>query len=345
MICPYTRASQRSRQRGQTMVIFVLMATLFIGFLGLVMDGGQAYHQRRTMQNAADAGALAASFLLMKNRFESNYPASYQTAAVKEAQRAAEANGAPDPDGVPHDGVNTALTITPVDVYGNPTQTGWSDSGVRGVKVDVSSASDTLFIRVLGIMKYEVKTTATAAWGYTKSIRGMLPMAVNLDAVPTNYVDGTKYQAKLSPAGGGAGNVNYGTFTVTGQTLADAWLNGLNGLIVLGKAYPANDITTINQVTCDAITQRINAGSADTWNSFASDSPRVAVMAVINGDVGGATVVPINVVTIFIEAVNCAQQMVTLDFVRAPVAPSGTEIDPTIVNPPSYTPAVLKLVA
>jgi Flp pilus assembly protein TadG len=327
------------------MLIFVLTATLFIGFLGLVMDGGQAYHTRRNMQNAADAAALAGSFLLMQNRFQANYPASYQTAALKEAQRAAEANGAPDPDGVPRDGVNAALTITPVDVYGNPTQTGWSDARVRGVQVNVSSSSDTLFIRVVGITHYDVKTTATAVWGYSKSIRGMLPMAVNLDAVPTNYVDGQKFQAKLSPAGGGAGNVNYGTFTVTGQTLADAWLNGLNGVIVLGKSYPANDITTIAQVTCDALTQRINARAGETWDHYGNDSPRVAVMGVINGDVGGRTVVPINVVTIFIEAVSCPQQMVTLDFVRAPIAPSGTEIDPTIVNPPSYTPAVMKLVA
>ena len=42
--------------------------------------------------------------------------------------QAAEANGAPDPDGTKNDGINTALTITPTDVYGNPTATGWSDS-------------------------------------------------------------------------------------------------------------------------------------------------------------------------------------------------------------------------
>jgi hypothetical protein len=310
------------------------------------MDGGQAFHARRQMQNAADAAALAGTYVLLQNRFASNYPGAFQTAAVKAAQAAAEANGAPDPDGTRNDGINAALTITPTDVYGNPTATGWSDANVRGLKVAVASNYETLFIRVVGITRYDVKTTATGAWGYTSNILGMLPMAVNRDAVPANYVDGQEYRANLSPAGGGAGNVNYGTFTVTGQTLADAWLNGLKTLIQLNKPYPANDITTITQVTCDALTARINAvgHSSETWRSYSIDSPRVAVMAVLNGDVGGRTVVPIGFVTVFIDAVNCNQQMVTLHFIRAPILPNGTQIDPTIVNPPAYTPAVMKLI-
>jgi hypothetical protein len=340
------RATRHRGQRGQTLMIFVLMLSVLIGFLGLVMDGGEAFHSRRQMQNAADAGALAGTYVLLQNRFASNYPASYQMAATKEAQRAAEANGAPDPDGVRGDGINSALTITPVDVYGIPTASGWSDSRVRGLKVSVSARYDTLFIRVVGITKYDVKTDATAVWGYTKNILGMLPMAVNRDSVPANYVDGQEYKANLSPAGGGAGNVNYGTLTISGQSLADAWLNGLKTMIELNKPYPANDIQTITQVTCDALNARINAvgHTTETWNSFSTDSPRVAVMAVLNGDVGGATIVPIGFVTVFLDAVSCNQQMVTLHFVRAPILPVGTEIDPNIVNPPSYTPAVMKLI-
>jgi hypothetical protein len=328
------------------MMIFVLMLTALIGFLGLVMDGGQAFHSRRKMQNAADAAALAGAYVLLQNRFAANYPAAFKTAAIKEAQRAAEANGAPDPDGVPGDGINSALTITPTDVYGNPTSSGWSDPLVRGMKVAVAARYDTLFIRVVGIANFDVKTNATAAWGYTKNILGMLPMAVNKDSVPVNYVDGQEYKANLSPAGGGAGNVNYGTLTVTGQTLYEAWRDGLKTMIELNKPYPANDVQTITQVTCDALNARINAVgfTSESWNSFATGSPRVAFMAVLNGDVGGATITPIGFVSVFIDAVNCPQQMVTLHFVRAPLMPNGTEIDPTIINPPAYTPAVMKLI-
>ena len=36
------RFQRQRRQRGQTMLIFILIMTTLIGFLGLVMDGGQA---------------------------------------------------------------------------------------------------------------------------------------------------------------------------------------------------------------------------------------------------------------------------------------------------------------
>jgi hypothetical protein len=206
---------------------------------------------------------------------------------------------------------------------------------------------------VVGITNYQVRTTGTAVWGYTMSIRGLIPMAVNNDAIlaaglqPPAYriTPGQEYRVQLSPAGGGSGQQNYGTFTITGQSLADAWLNGLSSLVELGKLYPANDIRTITQTTCDALRMRISAASTETWNSFGPNSPRIAVVAVIDGDVGGAQVRPIGYATIFIDAVDCgAGQMVTLHFVNAPILPSGTTIDPTIVNPPQYTPAVMKLI-
>lgn len=325
-------ARRRERQRGQTMMIFVLSLTLLLGFLGLVMDGGHAYHSKRNMQNSADAGALAGTLVLMQKRFESNYPASYQTAAINEAIRAAKANGAPDD-----------VEVTPVKYPDVPTT--WSDPLVRGIRAAVHNRYDTLFIRVVGITQYDVRANATAAWGYTRSIRGMVPMAVNVDSVPTNWAPPpAAFQANLSPSGGGAGNVNYGTFTVNGQTLYSAWRTGMIGEIILGKSYPANDIKTITADTCQAIKERINAmgHTTESYLSFSSDSPRVVVMSVINGDVGGATIVPINVVTVFLDAVDCSQQVVKLHFVRAPIQHSGT-IDPTIINPPVYTPALMKL--
>jgi hypothetical protein len=49
-------------RRGESGQVLVLVALLLIGLLavaGLVLDGGNLYLQRRSMQNAADAGALA----------------------------------------------------------------------------------------------------------------------------------------------------------------------------------------------------------------------------------------------------------------------------------------------
>jgi hypothetical protein len=46
-------------ERGQTLVFVVLMIFALVAMLALVLDGGMAYAQRRSAQNAADAGALA----------------------------------------------------------------------------------------------------------------------------------------------------------------------------------------------------------------------------------------------------------------------------------------------
>lgn len=52
-------AMRRSRQSGQTMVIVALLSVAMIGALGLGIDGGRLYIERRVDQNAADAAALA----------------------------------------------------------------------------------------------------------------------------------------------------------------------------------------------------------------------------------------------------------------------------------------------
>lgn len=47
-------------RKGQTVVIVALCMLALVAFVGLAVDGGSTLLQRRTMQNAADAGALAA---------------------------------------------------------------------------------------------------------------------------------------------------------------------------------------------------------------------------------------------------------------------------------------------
>ncbi|MCH7617712.1 MAG: hypothetical protein IIB18_07615 [Chloroflexi bacterium] len=49
------------RERGQTLVLFALMLTVMLGFVALTVDVGLAFLERRQMQNAVDAAALAAA--------------------------------------------------------------------------------------------------------------------------------------------------------------------------------------------------------------------------------------------------------------------------------------------
>jgi hypothetical protein len=55
------RIRQLRSDRGQTLVLFVVMLPVLLGSGGLVIDGAHAFGEKRRVQNAADAAALAAA--------------------------------------------------------------------------------------------------------------------------------------------------------------------------------------------------------------------------------------------------------------------------------------------
>ncbi|MEO5964822.1 MAG: pilus assembly protein TadG-related protein [Candidatus Limnocylindrales bacterium] len=55
-----------SRERGQVLVLFVLSLTALMGAAGLAIDIGRFYTERRFLENAADAAALAAANSLIR---------------------------------------------------------------------------------------------------------------------------------------------------------------------------------------------------------------------------------------------------------------------------------------
>ena len=64
------RAARR-RARGQTLVIFVLLFTALVGFMGLAIDSARVYDLYARMQRAAEAGALA-GVIYMPNNYLTN---------------------------------------------------------------------------------------------------------------------------------------------------------------------------------------------------------------------------------------------------------------------------------
>ena len=136
----------RDGQRGQAMVLFVLlsMAMLFMG--AIVFDAAQALTHRRLLQNAADAAALAASNVLQSGSnpgcsgsVSGGSPrSSVETAAIN----AINAN-------VPA-GTSATVTVT--------CPSGWNDGAV---KVNVSGSSPAFFAGGLGMV---VSASQTAQW-------------------------------------------------------------------------------------------------------------------------------------------------------------------------------------
>jgi len=61
-------AGRQTWQRGQAIVLVALVLTVLFGFLGLAIDGGRGYLDRRHVQGSVDAAALAAAYDYMNNR-------------------------------------------------------------------------------------------------------------------------------------------------------------------------------------------------------------------------------------------------------------------------------------
>jgi Flp pilus assembly protein TadG len=141
------RTASRSRaDQGQIIVIFALGLVAMIAMVGLVLDGGSTYAQRRGQQNAADLAALAGAneYLLSNDK----------TAAETVARSVAAQNG------FVHDpAANKAVTVAFQD---NDTE----------MAVEVSAPHRNNFTGVVGMTSWQVSTTATVEVGIPDTALG-----------------------------------------------------------------------------------------------------------------------------------------------------------------------------
>jgi Flp pilus assembly protein TadG len=151
-----TSHRERERERGQIIVIFALALVAIIAMVGLVLDGGSAFAQRRDEQSAADLAALAAANDYMLN--------SDSTLATARARTVAAANGyTHGTDGVV---VNVTMTI---------------DNGAEA-QVDISAPHHNNFASIVGMPTWAVATTAKAQAGYPDTANGAGPIIFSIDA-------------------------------------------------------------------------------------------------------------------------------------------------------------------
>ncbi len=153
-------SNDRGPERGQILVIFALALVAMLAMVGLVLDGGSAFAQRRDQQNAADLAALAGAndYLLNSNA----------TDAYARARAVASQNGYADgADGVT---VNVSLSVS---------------NGAR-VQVDITAPHPNTFARVIpGQQSWQVSTTATAKTGIPDSVEGAGPFIFSIRAFGT----------------------------------------------------------------------------------------------------------------------------------------------------------------
>lgn len=139
----------RFRERGQTLAIVAVMLVGLVGMLALVVDMGNIYTQRRQMQNAADAGALAGARAL----------------ALSQGAAAAEAAVA--------------------DLTGRNGATTYSSTiAARDVTVTARRSFPTYFASAIGIPTFTVQAVAQAGYRSPRSLRDdLVPLAVHEQTV------------------------------------------------------------------------------------------------------------------------------------------------------------------
>jgi Flp pilus assembly protein TadG len=166
------------RERGQILVIFALALIVIIGMVGLVLDAGSVFAQRRAEQNAADLASIAGANAYMNSGGSvAARTAAAQSAAIAAATRNGYTNG-----------VNGASVPPPtVELL---------QTGAR-VRVDITAPHGNTFARVYGQDSWDVSVTAAAVSGTIDTATGAAPWTMHIDAFNP---DGTPKYDEDNPA-------------------------------------------------------------------------------------------------------------------------------------------------
>jgi Flp pilus assembly protein TadG len=194
----------RQHQRGQAIVLVALVLSALFGFLGLVIDGGRGYLDRREMQAAVDAAALAAAYDWMNH----TDPTQAELAAVDQFAG------------------NQRL-------YDTPSCGGYGSPFVSCSFPDPSAESLTIAVANHSIAGYTFTVTASHRVGITvMQVLGFgptIPVGATATAVARRAgTNGAAIQT-LSPAtcNGGPGPSLVFTGTSTTSVTGDIWSNGI----------------------------------------------------------------------------------------------------------------------
>jgi Flp pilus assembly protein TadG len=152
-------------ERGQVVVIFALALVTMVAMVGLILDGGSAFAQRRSEQNAADLAALAAANDLIVNQGSADW--------VGTARSVAADNGFTHGE----DGVTVDVTC-----WNCPGQAVTASVDGVQVQVDITAVHRNNFAGVMGMSTWDVSATARSKTGWPNTARGPGPFIVSISA-------------------------------------------------------------------------------------------------------------------------------------------------------------------
>jgi hypothetical protein len=245
------------KSSGQAMVIIVLSLFVLMGIVGLAIDGGSSYQQRRKAQNAADAAAMAGTrkMLTLYEDMVLNYDSDVNGSSSKEDAIRAEIDNIAAANGIVTttnklsayfvndqkqvvssllgDGCGSAsgLGLTPL----GPCEVGYNNMvpwalGAKGIYVTAGSETDAFFMPLLGFNKVSASASATAFMGVAINLQeniGVMPIGFFTETERLQQLQpGREYTLISGSTKRGSGNWGYIDFNGDGNPapVVDAWI-------------------------------------------------------------------------------------------------------------------------
>lgn len=155
------RTARPSEDRGATLIFVAVSLVALMALAGLIVDGGNAYSQRRQMQNAADTAATAGANALQRHR-QGESGATADT-ILTAARSAAGANGAKTDASFTCELIRLNTSGTEIGTAACPTSAAAVvPADAFGVRVSTESDHDTSFIKVVGVDGFSAAASAAA---------------------------------------------------------------------------------------------------------------------------------------------------------------------------------------
>ncbi len=231
----------KNRNRGSILVTVSLSMVALVGVVGLAIDGGNIYVQRRQMQNSADAGAYAGAYLMAQGN-------TNDSAILAQATDYASRNG------VANSTTNVRVWYTKlgqkvgVELPGNTN----APTDADGIEVTATTKFPTYFMGILGVSRSNAQGTAGAratpptAGSSGSSVAVFAGNTNNKEAIKTtgpNYIMNGLIHSNsgITNSGGGYqvnGDVEYVTSASVDKWTINSSTNGPVQSTV--KPYPVN---------------------------------------------------------------------------------------------------------
>jgi Flp pilus assembly protein TadG len=193
-------------ERGQIIVVFALALVAVIGMVGLVIDGGGAFAQRRNEQSVADLASVAGANAYM------NSPAN-STVAARSAAAVSAANSSATQNGFTHGQGATTLNVS----------VSLLSAGAR-VEVGITRPHANTFSRIMGQNQWDVSVRAAADAGTIDTGVGAAPWLMSIDAFNP---DGSPKYGVNNPLAFGESN---GDYPMSATDIAWTDYNGSNNV-------------------------------------------------------------------------------------------------------------------